>query len=296
MPLTFDAVLPALRSLTGREPASWTPVTEGAYSPCGRWVVRWEGGGSAFVKAEESPDPAHGVLVEHLVYSSVSLPCVPRLYAYRDGVLVTEDLSRARWGTPVTEDDARALVAAIDLLADVPAPEGLHPLGLERRWAAFAADPARVLGTGLVDEAWLSRWVGDLAEAESSADASGDRLVHGDVWLQNWCRNERGVVLVDWAGCGAGNTTAMRAFGEAAVRAAAGPHGVVLAGEPAWAAWMAGQVAHFLTDAGSHTVNARLVETERRESLATLHWACDEVGLPYPPVAPEFADLGPWRP
>lgn len=289
-----------LRRLTGRDPETWTPVDEGAYSPTGRWVVRWAGGGSAFVKAEPVPYDEHGVAVEHLVYSAVRLPPLPELVAY-DGsglprVLVTEDLSHARWGTPVTAADAVALRTALDVLRDVPAPAGLGPVGLPPRWAAFAAEPAPLLATGLLDAAWLDRHAGALAAAEAGADTAGDRLLHTDLWLQNWCRTERGAVLVDWAGSAHGDPMVMRAWGEAGVRAAAGPPGVVLApGHAAWAAWAAGQTAWFLSREGPD-VHPRLLETERREALAALRWACDELRLPYPKPGPALVGLGPWRP
>jgi hypothetical protein len=294
--VTPDDVAPVLRRITGREPVAWEARDEGAYSASGRWVVRWADGGTAFVKAEAEPDDHYGVAVEHLVYSSVSSPVLPGLVAYDGGpplVLVTENLSRARWGTPVTAADARALGAAFDALASVRAPEGLRPVPFGPRWAGFVADPAPLLATGLVSEAWAAASLPVLAAAETGAGLAGDRLVHCDVWLQNWCRAERGVVLVDWAGSAAANPLVMRAWGEAAVRAADGPAGLVLAGHPEWAAWVAGQAAYFLTR--DHGIE-RLVETQRREALATLRWAAGECGVPPPDPGPVFATLGPWRP
>lgn len=119
--------------------------------------------------------------------------------------------------------------------------------------------------------------------------------MHGDLWLQNWCRTGRGAVFVDWSGSHRGNPLVTRAWAEGGVRAAAGPAGIVLPpGRPEWAAWLAGQAAFFLTLV-PHTM-PRLVETQRREALATLRWACDEIGLPHPDPGPVFAALGPWRP
>jgi hypothetical protein len=294
--VTPDDLAPVLRRLTGREPVAWSVRDEGAYSRAGRWVVTWAGGGSAFVKAEATPDDRHGVAVEHRVYASVESPSVPRLYGYDGGppaVLVTEDLSYARWGAPVTPADAAALRTALDGLGALTAPEGLAAVGTGPGWTAFAADPAPLVTTGLAGAAWAERHLGALTAAAAGADTGGDRLCHLDVWLQNWCRTERGVVLVDWAGCGAGNPLAMRAWGEAAVRAAGGPPGVVLDGRPEWAAWMAGNAAFYLSKADPDTP-PRLVETERREAVATLRWACEETGLPVPEHT--FGDLGSWRP
>lgn len=291
-------VEPVLRRLTGRTVVSADPVTEGGYSPTARWLVRWDDGGTAFVKAEMPFSEHYGAQVEHLVYSSVDASCLPRLDAYDDGpprVLVIEDLSTARWGTPLTADDCALLVSALDSLAEVRAPDGLRAVSHPHRWAGLAADSAALVATGLVSAGWVSRCASVLAGAEASADPSGDRLVHCDLWLQNWCRTSRGAVLIDWAGAAHGNPLVMRAWGEAGVRAAGGPPGVVLSGHPEWAAWMAGQTSYFLTDAGYERTAGR-EETERREGLAVLRWACDELGLPHPDADERFTSLGPWRP
>lgn len=276
---------------------AWRVIDEGAYSPAGRWVVRFADGTSAFVKAEPRAQDGYGVAVEHLVYSTVALPCLPRLVGYDPGppaVLVTEDLSNARWGTPVTDADAAGLRAVIDAVAAVEPPAALPPLEDERRWPAFAADPAPLVATGLANDAWVRAYGPALAEAEAAADPTGERLVHGDVWLQNWCRADRGLVVVDWAGARRANPLTMYAGGEAAVRAAGGPPGRVLSGRPEWAAWAAGLAAYYLSrvDAAAE----RLAETLRREALATLRWACDDLGLPSPGSAERLTTLGPWRP
>jgi len=266
---------------------SWTRVDEGGYSPGERFVVRFADGGSAFVKS------APRIEEEHLVYSTVSASCLPRLLAYGDGLLVIEDLSDARWGTPLTEADCDALAAAFDELAGVAAPPGLRENDLPPKWRDFLTDPEPLLRIGLAGEPWLPN-VAALAEAEG-VDLSGDRLVHRDLWLQNWCRAERGAVIVDWTGAAAGNPMLMRAWGEAGVRAAGGPPGRVLRGEPGWAAFVAGLTVWFLAEDGPDT-DPRLVETERREAWATLRWACDELDLPYPRPSEAFTSLGPWRP
>ena len=278
-----------LLTVTGREPVEWTPMNEGGYAPGERWLVRFADGGTAFVKN------AWRVEDEILVYSTVSASCLPRLLAYAEDVLVIEDLSGARWGTPVTEADCDALSAAFDELRGVGAPDGIKPVTLTPRWADLAAEPERLLRIGLVsDPAWLRHL--DALVAADTADLAGDRLVHRDLWLQNWCRaGSRGAVIVDWYGACAANPMLMRAWGEAGIRAAAGPHGRVLSGEPAWAVAMAGFAAWFLSEDGPDT-DPRLIETERREALATLRWACDELDLPYPEPGEELASLGPWRP
>ncbi len=298
---TFDVTRPAVERLLDSTVTSYDAVEEGGYSPTSRWLVTLVGGRSAFVKAELEGSDDHGLSLEHLVYSSVSARSIPALLGYAAGddstprVLVTEDLSGARWGTPLDEADALALGRALDELHDVRPPDGVPAVDLPAGWATFAADPAPLVATGLLDEDWAVRWLPDLVAAAASIDTKGDRLLHCDLWLQNWCRADRGVVLVDWAGAQVGNPMLMRAFGEGAVRAAGGPAGHVLRGEPGWAAWMAGITAEYLTEPHEGWP-PRLLETERREALACLRWACGELDLPEPRPDPVFRALGPWRP
>ena len=155
---------------------------------------------------------------------------------------------------------------------------------------------ASLIATGLVDGRWLDGALAVLVAAESALDTSGDGLIHMDLWLQNWCRADRGAVLVDWAGAALGDVALCRAWGEASIRSAGGPGGIVmLAGNPSYAAWMAGQAAFFLVDDGP-TAPPRLLETMRREGFATLCWACDELDLPHPSPMAGFHPPGPWRP
>lgn len=264
-----------------------TPVTEGGYSDHERSLVRYADGTTAFVKKGRVDD-------EILVYSGVSASCLPRLIAHADDVVVIEDLSHARWGTPLTDADCDLLAAAFDELDAVPPPEGLKPIPYTPRWADIAAEPERLTRIGLVtDHAWLRHL--DALVAADTADLSGDRLVHRDLWLQNWCRADRGAVIVDWYGACLANPMLMRAWGEAGIRAAGGPHGRVCRDRPEWAVLMAGLAVWFLSEDPPDT-DPRLIETERRESWATIRWACDELGLPYPEPGPEITSLGPWRP
>lgn len=297
----FQHVRRTVERLLDSEVTAHHAVEEGGYSPTGRWLVRLSDGRSAFVKAELEWSDRHGLSVEHRVYSSVTARCLPSLLGYDAGgdgaarVLVTEDLSGARWGTPLRDEDVTLFVAALDELAGVVAPDGIQPIDFAPGWAPYVVDAAPLVATGLVDADWAARYVPVLAGAEREVDTSGDRLLHTDLWLQNWCRADRGAVLVDWAGANAGSASMMRAFGEAAVRAAGGPAGLVLDGDPAWAAWMAGIAASYLAE--QHPDSApRLLETERREALACLRWACAELGLPVATSSSPFTALGPWRP
>jgi hypothetical protein len=297
-----DDVAGAVQDILGSRPVHWTPVEEGGYSATGRWVVRTASGRTAFVKAALGAESEPWLHNEFRVYGEVSAPWLPELYGYRAGdddlasVLVIEDLSQARWGIPLDVHDAELLRDALHALADVKALTGMRPMELQHQWRILATNPWTVTASGLVDEAWMSRCLPDLVEAESSIDLAGDDLVHGDLFLQNWCRNDRGAVIVDWAFPWRGNGSFCLAWGEAGVRAAGGPSGVVLPpGGSSWAAFVAGQIVWFLLD-HDRPVHPRLGESERREAFAALCWATDELALPRPQPAPAFLPRGPWRP
>lgn len=294
-----------IAAVAGSPPDHAIPMDEGAYSYAGRWIVRWSDGRSAFVKAEwQHHEDLGGIDAEHDVYSTVRASCLPRLIGYAPltesdpGVLLTEDLSGARWGVPLEPRDAEMFLAAVAELETVTPPERLRPMGTRRRWPAFLEEAEDVLATGLFDSAWLERHGPALADAEASVDTTGAALVHEDLWLQNWCRAERGVVMVDWANSSRGSADVMRAWGEAAVRAAGGPCGIIMPrGNASWAAWMAGLTTLFLKpDVHGGATDQRLLETMRREAIAVFAWVCDELQIERPVPAPGI-DPGPaWRP
>lgn len=284
---------------------------EGGYSAASRWIVERPDGARAFIKATSPPAPAglSGAEKESIVGHADLGDVVPALLGAVFGgddsptVLVLEDLSDARWGTPVTPADARSLRDALETLASRPAPWGLDPLAPhathDRGWRHV--DPEAAERVGIAPAAWIERHRDVLVAASDTVDVSGDSLVHDDLWLQNWCRAERGAVLVDWAGAALGNARLNHAWGEAGIRASGGPAGIVLgAGEgdhDGWAAYMAGLATSFLVGDEQHAeAMPRLHATQAREAIACITWACDALEIERPPIAPVFASLGPWEP
>jgi hypothetical protein len=293
-----------------------TPIREqreGGYSSASRWIVERPDGVRAFVKAKAPPSPerATGAVAEALVSGGIDAHMVPVLLDYHFGgddtptVLAFEDLSAARWGTPITEADARALRAALDELADIAAPGGIEPLRPhETHGAGWAhvpplADVAAQLGLWPGD--WLERSLPTLAAAAATVSTAGSSLVHDDLWLQNWCRAERGAVLVDWAGAALGNARLNHAWGEAGIRAAGGPHGRLVAPDDAdhdgWAAYMAGLATSYVLCYVEHAeAMPRLHATQAREAMACLEWACEALAIEPPDFAPSLLAHGPWQP
>jgi hypothetical protein len=296
--------------LLGARPVAWEARDEGGYSGGGRWTVRLDGGRSVFVKH-------HGRRIlhaEHIVYAACGGGPLPELVAYAElpldgqdpppgppeegdewpAVLVIEDLSEARWGTPITEADVRALADALDELTSAD-PPGLPRVSRDIGQDRLPSYAEGLLRNGLLDDDWASRHLATVHEVASTVDPRGDRLVHPDLFVQNWCRADRGAVLVDWAWSFVGDPMFARAWAEAGVRTAGGPGGLLVADRPEWAAAMAvlwcGEVAGPVD--GPLT---RLQETERREAHAALRWACAELDLPLPVAREDFLPPGPWRP
>ncbi len=308
-----DAVLEQqVADLLGARPVGWEPRDEGGYSGGGRWTVHLADGRSAFVKHHQR----RVLHTEHVVYAGCSGGFLPALLGYAElpdpdgrppsagppeegdeslALLAIEDLSDARWGTPIEDVDCRALRDALDELEGAVPPE-LQSVGPDVGQARLPDHAEALLRVGLVDDSWASRHLSTVHEAAAAVDPRGDRLVHPDLFVQNWCRAARGAVLVDWAWSFLGDPMFHRAWAEAGVRAAAGPHGAVVPpGEAGWAAAIAvlwaGEVA-----AAEEGPLTRLQETERREAHAALRWACEELDVPAPATRADFLPPGPWRP
>lgn len=311
---TFDEISARLVALVGPGARVVREVREGAYSRASRWLVAWPNAKRAFVKAGHYPDADHGLHLEAIVCGEVAALCVPRLLGWDAGdaargepeLIVLEDLSQARWTPPVTARDASMLRAALDQLAEAPGPATLRvldPMGRHMRqaWNAFAStERDAVLATGFVDEGWLDAHGAALAQIEQGARLDGDRLVHGDLWMQNWCRVDgRGAVIVDWSCASRANERINRAWAECAVRAAGGPGGIVLpAGapdEPEWSAYMCGRALDYAVSVQDEPRD-RLVETVRREAAAAIAWLCQACDLPMPRIAPHARVDPAWRP
>lgn len=310
--LDWPQVADGLATLGHPDARPLRTLDEGAYSPAHRWIVELAPGRRAFVKALVVGCDARQLEQQRSAYARDLGPIVPTLLGWLPPtdtlptLLVTEDLSAAHWGVPVTEADARALRTTLDALALHAARADDDPFTIADRapdaptWAAFLDDPSPLLATGLVDEAWCNASVEPLAAAAARIDPTGDGVVHGDLWRQNWCVAQRGAVLVDFS-IMRGNPAVNHAWAECGVRAAGGPGGIVLGREDedhaAWAAWMSGVAARlFMHSMPWHAELPRLRETELREAIAGLRWACAALHLPQPPLHPGLEPDGPWRP
>ncbi len=288
----------------------------GAYSPAGRWIVELPDSTRRFVKAMRTrPSMRHGLECEHLVLVALDGSVAPRVRAWHAGsevdrspnVLVVDDLSGASWGTPVDEIRARQLRDALDTVATTTPPGELDALPAIDPWPGcgwqqLLERPAPLVARGLVDDAWLAQHGHELRTAAETIDCSGQGLVHGDLWLQNWCSTPDGARLVDWTGAAIGNPRLNHAWGECGVRAAGGPSSLVLgADDPdhdGWAAWMCGLACSFVAfDDFDRAEHRRLHLTQLREAAAALEWVCEALDIELPGTLRETAvAAGPWQP
>jgi aminoglycoside phosphotransferase (APT) family kinase protein len=124
----------------------------------------------------------------------------PRLLgSYDDGDWVALVLEDVEGREPVLPEDLPAVLAAVDRLAEVPAPEGLRPAADELGddfggWRRLAESGTRL------DE-WAGEHLDQLVALEDPwpAATAGDRLVHLDLRTDNMLLRPDGTVaLVDW--------------------------------------------------------------------------------------------------
>lgn len=251
---------------------NWEPITEGGYTRARKWRVSLEDGTRLFAK--EAP------ATEIAVYEAVHADFVPRIYDIRDGIVLLEDLSDARWPPPYP-DDVTPLFAALDAVAGTPPPPMLPRLKHVSRWQEVAVDPQPLLALGLCSMEWLDGALPALLEAEARLPMSGEGLVHYDVWARNLCFAHRGVVLVDWAMAAIGNPRIDVAFALLSLRVegAATPP---VDDEAALAAYVTGVVA---TEASSPPPEwapdgAQLREDQKSDLAVALPWVAEQVGCP----------------
>jgi hypothetical protein len=165
-------------------------------------------------------------------------------------------------------------------------------------WTRFARDSKALFDSGIVDSAWFAAHIDELVALEAQVDITGNGLVHGDTWRQNWCIADRGAVLVDWSGAARGNPLLNRAWAECAIRATSGPNNIVFpadSDEPVWATWMCGRALGFVVDVMDDP-RPRLVETVLREAAASIDWMCNTLGIDRPTIAPRAQVDSAWRP
>ena len=203
-----DDVRRALESLLGRRVVAHT-ARSGGYTAARCWTVELDDRSRVFVKVATDDETTAGNRTELIVLRGVACPHLPVLVAASDDatMIVVEDLADAVWSPrPLPElDGFWEAVAAVGVLAAPPSLP-LRPQGSGRdAWSGPLAD-ARLPAALGVSAAWFERHGAALVDASTSADTTGEQLVHGDLAPGNWCRDRSGTWrFVDWAAAARGH-------------------------------------------------------------------------------------------
>lgn len=260
----------------------WEAVA-GGYTRAGKWLATLPDGTKVFVKAAEDDLGVRLARVELLVYTGVHGPFLPRVVDSWQGgdraLLVLEDLSSAYWPPPYPED-TRPVFDSLAAVARTEPPPDLRRLETlaEPPWAAMSE-------LGVCSADWLDRALDALEDAIRAFDVTGDDLVHFDVWSDNMCFADRGVVLIDWAAARVGNRWIDVGYALLSILAEGGnPPAFEIPEEASLAAFIAGSVVH---EAAAPLPawaqpGSTLREDQRGDLAHALTWAAEALGLDPP--------------
>ena len=196
-------------------------VATGGYTPAERWVVRLADGRSAFVKVGVTELTAEWLRKEYRMYSDLRAPFMAELLGWADEddapILILEDLSVCAWPPPWTDGRVESVLATLAQVAATRPPAWLTPSSdvgwIADGWSRVAQDPAPLISTGIVTNAWLDRALPALLAAAGPSVMAGEELCHLDVRSDNLCfRADGSAVLVDWNYAEIGNARLDVAF------------------------------------------------------------------------------------
>lgn len=281
-----------LTTLLGSEVLSLEQVRGRGYTAAGRYRARLADGRRVFAKLGVEELTSGWLREEHLVYSQVSGPFIPKLLGWDDDgaappMLVLPDYGDAFDAPPWTDERVAAVHETLRLLRDTAPPPNLP--GVERfdemrgRWGAIAADQAAFLSVGLCSPAWLEANVGALQAAAHSAPMTGESLLHFDVRSDNIAFAEGRAILVDWNWSSRGNPALDLAAWLPSLQAEGGPAPDELYdGPPELIALVAGVWASGVGLPPPPTADPSMRATQLAQLRTALPWACRALGLPEP--------------
>ena len=276
----------------GEPSTTWSRPDTGL-SAAHRFVVAFQSGRSAFVKAASTPQTAALLRNERLALQHAPSHCTPELLAWLDNgdglpILVVENLVDAHWpashaGVNWRAGDLDRVIAAIGDLSKATGPQALAPDTSERaaRWPPILAAPATVTDLGLCSPGWLDANGEALARAESRLDRTGSAFVHGDMRSDNICLAQDRVIFVDWSDARRGAAATDLATFLPAANLEGGPAPQTIL--PDGADWAAAQCAELALRAVNDTAAPGwLRRVVVRLARINLDWAVAELGLPAP--------------
>ena len=276
-------------ALLGCRAVRWHRASGGS-TPALRWVVAFDDGRSAFVKAAANELTAAWLRQEYEVYQSVRADFLAGLIGWCDDgrapVLILEDLSGAEWPPPWSGEAIRRVLVVLSRVRVVQCAVE-RSLASTRRletanWTGIRARPEPFLSLRLCTRWWLDRALPELEAAEGAAGLDGRDLLHGDVQGGNLCLVGDRTVLIDWNWSARGYGMIDVATWLPSLSAEGGPApDEVIEGEGPLVAVVAGTLAARSTQPAP----ARMPElraAQRRKLRHALPWACRVLGIDPP--------------
>jgi hypothetical protein len=220
-----------LSELSGLAVRGVQEVTGRGYTPARRLHVMFEDGSTAFAKVAVNENTAAWIAAEHIVYSQVEGPFLPRFIGYdavEPAVLLLEDLTAAHWPPPWPDGSIALVLAALEKVAATWPPHGVPSVEIYREevlggWGLVEQDPGPFLSFDLCSAAWLAEALPALREAAETAPIDGESLLHFDVRSDNIALLEQRAVLVDWNWACIGNPLLDRAAWAPSLHVEGGP-------------------------------------------------------------------------
>jgi len=287
-----QGVLPSIlekqvTELVGATPLHARVITSGL-TVARRWIVEFDNGTKAFLKAAGNSATAAWLRTEYKVYKSLTGPHLPKLIGWSDQppgpFLLLEDLSNARWPPPWSPQEISLALEAIKTIHASTVKLNLPPLESQyphsHNWQRLAADSGPFLALRLCSSQWLERVLPDLIAAEKLATLAGEDLVHGDFKSGNICFDGNRAILIDWNWAAIGNGLMDIATWLPGLAQETGSLSEsILPGQAPLAALVAGNLAYWSAQPPPADL-PRLRESQLQRLTYALDWACRELSLP----------------
>ena len=210
MPAPTKAIVQRVERLMRKQSREWIEAERG-YTTAGRWVVQFDNGTSAFVKAGITGLAAEWLRLEQSIYANLKADYLPSMLEWSDDdhvpIIMLEDLSDGYWPPPWDKSHIDTLLGTLAKVRSTPIPPGVQPLNRTelRGWTLVQEDPAPFLSLGLCSTEWLRDALPTLIRAEENAPLEGEEFVHADVHSDNVCFAENRLLLIDWDEMGIAN-------------------------------------------------------------------------------------------
>ena len=146
MPAPTEVIVQRVELLMRSKSSEWVEAERG-YTTAGRWVVRFDNGTSAFVKAGITELAAAWLRLEQGIYANLESDYIPSMLEWGDDgqtpILVLEDLSDGYWPPPWDKAHIDAVLGTLTKVRSTPIPSDVRQLNRTdlRGWTLVQEDP-----------------------------------------------------------------------------------------------------------------------------------------------------------